>query len=306
MLGFYLALLDTAEDKSRFEELYLTYRQDMYKTAFAILRSPQSAEDAVHEAFMIVIGKLNKISEINCPQTRAYLIIIVKNLALKMYNESKKVIIENIDETEISDGTDLEADIVSKLSAEELKELLLKLPEQYYQVLFLEMYMELSISETAAIIAAALAASSVSAVRDFFKRFFTEPFSTHTAVQSADTAEAPETIEAIYTIDVPEGFETTFEEQVYEYTQFITYEYEKDDKYIIFSQYSKKSFNVMVDTENQVMEYITVNGKEGYIIRLDDDSYYISWDNGDYIFDIEGNIGKNQLIEIAETVKKAE
>ena len=143
MLGFYLALLDTAEDKSRFEELYLTYRQDMYKTAFAILRSPQSAEDAVHEAFMIVIGKLNKISEITCPQTRAYLIIIVKNLALKMYNESKKVIIENIDETEISDGTDLEADIVSKLSAEELKELLLKLPEQYYQVLFLEMYMEL-------------------------------------------------------------------------------------------------------------------------------------------------------------------
>ena len=159
---------------------------------------------------------------------------------------------------------------------------------------------------TAALIAAALAASSVSAVRDFFKRFFTETFSTHTAVQSADTAEAPETIEAIYTIDVPEGFETTFEEQVYEYTQFITYEYEKDDKYIIFSQYSKKSFNVMVDTENQVMEYITVNGKEGYIIRLDDDSYYISWDNGDYIFDIEGNIGKNQLIEIAETVKKAE
>lgn len=105
---------------------------------------------------------------------------------------------------------------------------------------------------------------------------------------------------------MPEGFETTFDEQVYEYTQFITYEYEKDDKYIIFSQYSKKSFNVMVDTENQVMEYITVNGKEGYIIRLDDDSYYISWDNGDYIFDIEGNIGKNQLIEIAETVKKAE
>ena len=84
MLGFYLALLDTAEDKSRFEELYLTYRQDMYKTAFAILRSPQSAEDAVHEAFMAVIGKLNKISEINCPRTRAYLSIIVKNLALKM------------------------------------------------------------------------------------------------------------------------------------------------------------------------------------------------------------------------------
>ena len=66
MLGFYLALLDTAEDKSRFEELYLTYRQDMYKTAFAILRSPQSAEDAVHEAFMIVIGKLKIDLQYKC------------------------------------------------------------------------------------------------------------------------------------------------------------------------------------------------------------------------------------------------
>jgi len=165
---------------------------------------------------------------------------------------------------------------------------------------------KLTVCVTAALIAAALAASSVSAVRDFFKRFFTETFSTHTAVQSADTAEAPETIEVVYTIDVPEGFETVFEEQADEVTQFMVHEYEKDDKYIIFSQYSKKSFNVMVDTENQTMEYISVNGNEGYIIRLDDVSFYISWDNGDYIFDIEGNIGKNQLIEIAETVKKAE
>lgn len=164
----------------------------------------------------------------------------------------------------------------------------------------------LFICVTAALIAAALAASSVSAVRDFFKRFFTETFSTHTAVQSADTAEAPETIEAVFTIDVPEGFETVFEEQADEVTQFMVHEYEKDDKYIIFSQYSKKSFNVMVDTENQTMEYISVSGNEGYIIQLDDVSFYISWDNGDYIFDIEGNIGKNQLIEIAETVKKAE
>ena len=91
MLGFYLALLDTAEDKSRFEELYLTYRQDMYKTAFAILRSPQSAEDAVHEAFMIVIGKLNKISE-KYPDNME----ICKEILKKMENE-KTQIEENIE-----------------------------------------------------------------------------------------------------------------------------------------------------------------------------------------------------------------
>lgn len=91
-----------------------------------------------------------------------------------------------------------------------------------------------------------------------------------------------------------------------EYSQFITSEYENGDKYIIFTQYVKQSFNVMVDTENQPMEHINVNGCEGYIIQLDDVSFYISWDNGDYIFDIEGNIGKDELINVVETVHKAE
>lgn len=164
----------------------------------------------------------------------------------------------------------------------------------------------LFICVTAALIAAALAASSVSAVRDFFKRFFTEKFKTHTAVRSADASEAPETIAEVYAVDVPVGFESTFEEQPDEYSQFITSEYENGDKYIIFTQYVKQSFNVMVDTENQPMEHINVNGCEGYIIQLDDVSFYISWDNGDYIFDIEGNIGKDELINVVETVHKAE
>ena len=52
----------------------------MYKTAYGILKNEFESEDAVHEAFMRVMKKLTKISEINCPQTHAYLIIIVKNI----------------------------------------------------------------------------------------------------------------------------------------------------------------------------------------------------------------------------------
>ena len=121
----------------------------------------------------------------------------------------------------------------------------------------------LFICVTVALIAAVLAASSVGAVRDFFKSFFTEKFKTHTAVRSADASEAPETIAEVYAVDVPVGFESTFEEQPDEYSQFITSEYENGDKYIIFTQYVKQSFNVMVDTENQPMEHINVNGCEG-------------------------------------------
>lgn len=161
----------------------------------------------------------------------------------------------------------------------------------------------LFICVTAALIAAALAASSVSAVRDFFKRFFTETFSTHTAVQSADTAEAPETIEAVYTIDVPEGFET---EDSFVSDIFCNKTYVNNNKHIYFSQNVKSAFDVNVNTEDHTMEYVEINGCDGFIVDIGIDEAYILWDNGEYVFEMLGNIGKSELISVAETVQKAE
>ena len=147
MLGFYLALLDTAEEKSRFEELYLLYRQDMYKTAYSILQDSFEAEDVVHEAFLIVIKKLDKISEIKCPRTHAFLIIIVKNLALKVYNERKKINTYDIDNIEMADSTDIEDEVISEIELSQLENILKQLPEDYYQILFLEQYMGFTIKD---------------------------------------------------------------------------------------------------------------------------------------------------------------
>lgn len=47
----YLQTIDTAEDRSKFEQLYEQYKQLMFYTAFQILKRPQDAEDAVHLAF---------------------------------------------------------------------------------------------------------------------------------------------------------------------------------------------------------------------------------------------------------------
>lgn len=157
----------------------------------------------------------------------------------------------------------------------------------------------LFICVTAALIAAALAASSVGAVRDFF----TETFSTHTAVQSADTAEAPETIEAVYTIDVPEGFET---EDEFVSDIFCNTTYVNNNKHIYFSQNVKSAFDVNVNTEDHTMEYVEINGCDGFIVDIGIDEAYILWDNGEYVFEMLGNIGKSELISVAETVQKVE
>ncbi len=149
MIGFYLTLIDRKDDKDKFEQLYLIYKQDMYKMAYSILKNSADAEDVVHESFMIILKKLNNISEIKCPQTRAYLIIIVKNLALKKYNDAIKHISDNIDDMEFPNDINIEEDFIQALEIEELKTFLLKLPDDYYNILYLKYYMRLSILEIA-------------------------------------------------------------------------------------------------------------------------------------------------------------
>ena len=47
----YLQMIDTPEDRSKFEQIYLEYRGLMFHVANEILHNEQDAEDAVHQAF---------------------------------------------------------------------------------------------------------------------------------------------------------------------------------------------------------------------------------------------------------------
>ena len=60
MLIYYLQMLDTPEEKVKFEQIYLKYRGLMYQVADGILHNRQDAEDAVHNAFLRVIKHFKK------------------------------------------------------------------------------------------------------------------------------------------------------------------------------------------------------------------------------------------------------
>lgn len=49
----YLQMIETDEDKSKFEELYLAYRGLMYHVAYKHLYNEQDVEDTVYHAFVI-------------------------------------------------------------------------------------------------------------------------------------------------------------------------------------------------------------------------------------------------------------
>ncbi len=77
-------------DADKLRRLYELYEQPMYRIAFAVLRDSALAEDAVHDSFVKIIGKLGKLSEPESPRTRAYIIKAVKNASIAIYRRNKR------------------------------------------------------------------------------------------------------------------------------------------------------------------------------------------------------------------------
>lgn len=93
----YLAMLDDEKDKSKFEQLYLKYRQLMFYIANDILKDKHLAEDAVHKAFLKLINHLDKIQETEGHKTKSFIVIVTKNIAIDMYRKRKKENIISLD-----------------------------------------------------------------------------------------------------------------------------------------------------------------------------------------------------------------
>ena len=97
----YLALIDTPERKSKFEQIYRTYEQTMFYVANRILKDEYLSEDAVHQAFLRIIDNLDKIEEINCHKTKGFIVIITENISIDLYRKRKRETCISFDEIEI-------------------------------------------------------------------------------------------------------------------------------------------------------------------------------------------------------------
>ena len=86
----YLQMLESDEDKLKFEQLYTHYKGLMFRVAYDILQNKQDAEDAVHLSFLSVIENFQKISGIDCPKTKSFLVIIVERKAIDILRKRSK------------------------------------------------------------------------------------------------------------------------------------------------------------------------------------------------------------------------
>jgi len=149
MLFFFLSMLETPDEKQRFAQLYEANRHRMFGVALGVLRDEYLAEDAVNQAFLKLIRRFNKCEDYSRDQMRNYLVIIVRNAAIDMYNDRRKMAEVPFDEGREMDGGYEDEALGAQMDYAELLEAMERLPEIYGEALYLAYHLGLSTSEIA-------------------------------------------------------------------------------------------------------------------------------------------------------------
>lgn len=138
-----LLMMEEGKDRDKLEELYAAYNKELFYVAYGILHNYHDAEDVIQNAFIRISKNMNKIGEINCNKTRAYLVIIVRNLSYDRYNEKKRVIpmdFDTIIEDYMNLNSSLDDHVLHLEKGKELAAALAKLGSNYADVLTLRYY----------------------------------------------------------------------------------------------------------------------------------------------------------------------
>lgn len=141
----YLSLIDV-KDRSKFEQIYTEYRHLMFYVANNILKDEKLSEDAVHNAFLKLTNNLDKIGEVKCHKTKGFMVMIVRNISIDLYNNRKKenqISFDEIDFSIMDEQVNIEEDFIFENEHSYLVEKILSLPENYSNILYLKYIYEL-------------------------------------------------------------------------------------------------------------------------------------------------------------------
>lgn len=141
----YLVMIDALDDQVKFERVYTKYRYLMLHVANQILQNHHDAEDAVHQAFISIIENLDKISEVNSPKTRSYIVIITERKAIDLLRKIQKR--QSLEFNEDIAGVEIHFEMDNSIAA-----VIAKLPSQYREVLLMRYYNGFSAKEIGSIL----------------------------------------------------------------------------------------------------------------------------------------------------------
>lgn len=158
MLLIYMSFIDDGSHRRLFEEIYFSYRKQMFLVARTVLKNDSDAEDIVHDVFLRIAKKyMAKISTIeNETDLRNYLLKATKNAALDHLRKHRheRVRTKEENETDVPDSEEMPDDalvekIHDRIEYKKIVSAIASMSDIYRDALYYHFVLELSGPETA-------------------------------------------------------------------------------------------------------------------------------------------------------------
>ena len=151
MLILYMSFIDDEIHRRLFEEIYMTYRKQMFLVARAVLSNDSDAEDAVHDVFLkIAKSQMQKIGSIQeAADVRSYLLKAAKHQAIDHLRKQQRQ--RTVMNAEREDALKS----IVELPDDQLMDMIsngMALDDIYRDTLYAHFVLELSIPETASLL----------------------------------------------------------------------------------------------------------------------------------------------------------
>lgn len=131
--------MNQQERDKKFTKLFIKYKGLMFWTAKDVLNDEYSAEDAVQDAFLRIIGRIEQIDDIDSVETKRYVSLAARNAAIDKYRKricssEKEMFAEDVDYLE-----EIEAEpCLEDTEGNRILDIINALPETYREVCFMK------------------------------------------------------------------------------------------------------------------------------------------------------------------------
>lgn len=146
----YLSMIETPEERGKFEAIYETYKQLMFYMANNILHDTRDSEDVVHEAFLKIIEILDQIEVVECPRTKSLVVTITERKAIDLYRRKRRKTFLPFHE-ELANAACL-SQVETFVTNNAISEAIASLPATYREVLILKYSQGFSAEEVGVIL----------------------------------------------------------------------------------------------------------------------------------------------------------
>lgn len=150
MIGLFMLI--SADERTKLEQIYYKYRNDMFKLAYSIVKDPDDAQDIVQSCIVKLSEHLEKIDVGNEKSCKAYVLAVVRSRSINHFNLQRKVVhlpFEEVTDDEVISREDVEEYILNAEKSKELSSILKSINQEYANLIILKYYHDLTNQEIA-------------------------------------------------------------------------------------------------------------------------------------------------------------